>query len=215
MIIETLVVGPLQVNCYIVGDEKTREVIVIDPGGDARDILSMLQQHHLTVTAIVNTHAHFDHLFALNEVRAATRAPFLLHTDEEPVLAMAQASALLFGMRIAKPAPADRLLREGDEVSAGAITLKVLHTPGHSPVGICLLHDKSVFVGDTLFQAGIGRTDLPGGDYATLMRSILDKLFPLPDDTVVYPGHGPATTMGDEKRWNPFLRSLTTGQWEV
>jgi glyoxylase-like metal-dependent hydrolase (beta-lactamase superfamily II) len=215
MIIETLVVGPLQVNCYIVGDEKTREVIVIDPGGDARDILSMLQQHHLTVTAIVNTHAHFDHLFALNEVRAATRAPFLLHTDEEPVLAMAQASALLFGMRIAKPAPADRLLREGDEVSAGAITLKVLHTPGHSPGGICLLHDKSVFVGDTLFQAGIGRTDLPGGDYATLMRSIRDKLFPLPDDTVVYPGHGPATTMGDEKRWNPFLRSLTTGQWEV
>jgi glyoxylase-like metal-dependent hydrolase (beta-lactamase superfamily II) len=175
----------------------------------------MLQQHHLTVTAIVNTHAHFDHLFALNEVRAATRAPFLLHTDEEPVLAMAQASALLFGMRIAKPAPADRLLREGDEVSAGAITLKVLHTPGHSPGGICLLHDKSVFVGDTLFQAGIGRTDLPGGDYATLMRSIRDKLFPLPDDTVVYPGHGPATTMGDEKRWNPFLRSLTTGQWEV
>lgn len=215
MIIETLVVGPLQVNCYIVGDEKTREVIVIDPGGDARDILSMLQQHHLTVTAIVNTHAHFDHLFALNEVRAATRAPFLLHTDEEPVLAMAQASALLFGMRIAKPAPADRLLREGDEVSAGAITLKVLHTPGHSQGGICLLHDKSVFVGDTLFQAGIGRTDLPGGDYATLMRSIRDKLFPLPDDTVVYPGHGPATTMGDEKRWNPFLRSLTTGQWEV
>ena len=215
MILETRLVGPLGVNCYIVGDEQTREALVIDPGGNARDILDTLRHGRLQLVAIVATHAHFDHLLALDEVRAQTRAPFFIHADEVPVLETAQIGAQFFGFAMPQPAPADRLLHEGDEVRAGSVALKVLHTPGHSPGGICLLHDKSVFVGDTLFQGGIGRVDLPGGDYATLMRSIRDKLLTLPDDTVVYPGHGDATTIGEERQLNPFLRPLITGQWYV
>lgn len=215
MILETLVVGPLGVNCYIVGDDKTRQVVVIDPGGNAREILDTLRHGRLTPVAIVATHAHFDHLLALDEVRAQTRAPFLLHANEAPVLATATIGAQFFGFAIPQPAPADRLLHEGDEVRAGSIALKVLHTPGHSPGGICLLRDQCVFVGDTLFQGGIGRVDLPGGDYAALMRSIRDKLLTLPDDTAVYPGHGDATTIGEERQLNPFLHPLRTGRWTV
>ena len=215
MILETLLVGPLGVNCYIVGDDKTREALVIDPGGNARDVLDTLRHGRLRLVAIVATHAHFDHLLALDEVRAQTRAPFLIHADEAQVLANAATGALFFGFTMRQPAPADRLVREGDEVRAGSVSLKVLHTPGHSPGGICLLYEKCVFVGDTLFQGGIGRVDLPGGDYATLMRSIRDQLLTLPDDTIVYPGHGDATTIGEERQLNPFLRPLITGQWYV
>src|SRR5574341_395800 len=210
MILERLVVGPLGVNCYILGDDAAREAFVIDPGGNARDILNALQQHQLKVSAIVNTHAHFDHVVALDEIRAATGAPFMIHVDEADMLAKAQASAALFGLAIPLQKPADRLLHEGDELNAGKISLKVLHTPGHTPGEICLLNGKNLFVGDTLFQGSIGRTDFPGGDYGTLMRSIRDKLFPLPDDTVVYPGHGPSTTLREEKALNPFLRPLMT-----
>ncbi len=215
MILQTLLVGPLGVNCYILGDEKTHEAIIIDPGGNARDILNTLQRTGLKATAIVNTHAHFDHIIALNEVRAATHAPFMLHADEVPILAAAQASAGMFGMHVAQPAPVDRLLNDGDEVKVGNLVLHVLHTPGHTPGGICLQHGNQVFVGDTLFQGSIGRTDLPGGDYATLMRSIRNKLLPLADDTMIYPGHGQATTLGEEKQLNPFVRPLITGRWNV
>lgn len=215
MLLETLVVGPLGVNCYLVGDDKTRETLVIDPGGDARAILDTLRHGRLTPVAIIATHAHFDHLLALEEVRKQTRAPFLLHADEAPALANASIGARLFGFVFGQPAPADRLLREGDQVRVGALAFKVLHTPGHSPGGMCLLYDNCVFVGDTLFQGGIGRTDLPGGDYATLLRSIRDKLLTLPDDTRVYPGHGDATTIGEERQLNPFLQPLRTGQWNV
>ncbi len=232
MILERLVVGPLGVNCYILGDDAAREAFVIDPGGNARDILNALQLHQLKVSAIVNTHAHFDHVVALDEIRAATGAPFMIHVDEADMLAKAQASAALFGLAIPLQKPADRLLHDGDELNAGKISLKVLHTPGHTPGGICLLNGKVraqyiadtaipsgieplLFAGDTLFQGSIGRTDFPGGDYAALMRSIRDKLFPLPDDTVVYPGHGSSTTLREEKTLNPFLRPLMTGEWNV
>jgi hydroxyacylglutathione hydrolase len=215
MILETLMVGPLGVNCYVVGDDKTREAIVIDPGGDAQEILDTLRHGRLKLAAIVATHAHFDHLIALDEVRAQTRAAFLIHADEVPVLETVQMGARLFGFSMPPPAPADRLLREGDEVRVGSVAFQVLHTPGHSPGGICLRHAQSVFVGDTLFQGGIGRVDLPGGDYATLMRSIRDKLLTLPDNTLVYPGHGNATTIGAERQLNPFLRPLRTGEWYV
>jgi len=215
MILQTLVVGPLAVNCYIVGDETTRAAIVIDPGGNARDILDTLRREQLKPTAIVNTHAHFDHLLALNEVRAKTGVPFMLHADEAQVLTSAQLGAGMFGFAMAQPAPADQLLREDDHVRVGTLAFKVLHTPGHTPGGLCLLSDKCVFVGDTLFRGSIGRADLPGGDYATLMRSIRDKLLTLPDDTVVYPGHMDATTIGEERQLNPFLRPLATGRWEV
>jgi glyoxylase-like metal-dependent hydrolase (beta-lactamase superfamily II) len=215
MILETLIVGPLGVNCYVVGDEKTREAMVIDPGGDTRDILDVLRREQLKVVAIVATHAHFDHLFALDELRATTRAPFVLHADEAAMLDNATLGARLFGFMFKQPAPAERLVREGDEVRVGSLAFRVLHTPGHSPGGMCLLRERIVFVGDTLFQGGIGRTDLPGGDYGTLMRSIRDKLLTLPDDTIVYPGHGDATTIGEEKQLNPFLQPLRTGVWYV
>lgn len=215
MILETLVVGPLLVNCYLVGDEKTREALVIDPGGDARKIIDSIKKLQLSIVAIVNTHAHFDHVGALNAVRDFTGAPFMLHEAEVPVLGSAPMSAAMFGLSIANPKPADRLLREGDQVKAGSIALKVLHTPGHTPGGICLLEGQHVFVGDTLFQGSIGRTDFPGGDYGTLMASIRDKLLPLPDATIVHAGHGAATTIGAEKQFNPFVRPLITGRWMV
>lgn len=215
MIIETLTVGPLAVNCYIVGDEKTREAAIIDPGGNARDILDTLRREQLKPIAIVNTHAHFDHILALTEIRAQTRAPFYLHIDEAKVLASAQLGAGMLGFAMPQPAPAERLLNNGDEVKVGAIVLKVLHTPGHTPGGICLLCDGHVFVGDTLFQGSIGRTDLPGGDYGILMGSIRDKLMTLPNETIVHPGHGDSTTIGEERQLNPFLRPLTTGRWTV
>ncbi|MBI3914278.1 MAG: MBL fold metallo-hydrolase [Chloroflexi bacterium] len=215
MFLETMVVGPLGVNCYLVGDDTKRDVIVIDPGGDARKILDALAKRDLRVSAIVNTHAHFDHVGALTEIREATHAPFMLHADDVQLLAYAQQSAAMFGLAIPQPTPPEKLLQEGETITVNALSLRVLHTPGHTPGGICLLYDKYVFVGDTLFQGSIGRTDLPGGDYGTLMKSIGDKLFPLPDETIVYPGHGPATTMRDEKLLNPFLRPLMTGQWNV
>ncbi len=215
MILETLLVGPLGVNCYILADEKSKEGIVIDPGGNAGEILSVIKRLQIRVRAIVNTHAHFDHVLALSEVRAATHAPFLLHADDVPLLSAAQASAGSFGVYVSQPEPPDQLVKEGDEVVAGEIKLHVLHTPGHSPGAICLADPTRVFVGDTLFEGSIGRTDLPGGDYATLMSSIRDKLLSLPDSTVVYPGHGSSTTIGQEKTLNPFIRPLITGRWNV
>ncbi len=215
MIIETLTVGPLAVNCYIIGDEKTREAAIIDPGGNARDILDTLRREQLKTIAIVNTHAHFDHVIALNEVRAQTHAPFYLHTDEAKVLAGAQFGASMFGFAMSQPAPAEHLLKDGDEVKIGSLSLRVFHTPGHTPGGICLLCDGHVFVGDTLFQGSIGRTDLPGGDYGMLMGSIRDKLLTLSNETTVHPGHGDSTTIGEERQLNPFLRPLITGRWTV
>jgi glyoxylase-like metal-dependent hydrolase (beta-lactamase superfamily II) len=215
MILDVLLVGPLGVNCYILGDEHTRQAVVIDPGGNPREILKTIEKRALKIIAIVNTHAHFDHVLALTEVRAATGAPFLLHAGEAQILASAQMSGAMFGMAMRQPAPPDRLLNDGDTIPVGALRLKVLHTPGHTPGGICLLFDNRVIVGDTLFQSGIGRTDFPGGDYATLMTSIRDKLLTLPDETIVYPGHGPATTIGEERALNPFLRPFATGQWDV
>lgn len=215
MILDVLLIGPLGVNCYILGDEHTRQAVVIDPGGNPREILKTIEKRALKIIAIVNTHAHFDHVLALTEVRAATGAPFLLHAGEAQILASAQMSGAMFGMAMRQPAPPDRLLNDGDTIPVGALRLKVLHTPGHTPGGICLLFDNRVIVGDTLFQSGIGRTDFPGGDYATLMTSIRDKLLTLPDETIVYPGHGPATTIGEERALNPFLRPFATGQWDV
>jgi len=215
MFLERLMVGPLGVNCYIVGDDRTREVIVIDPGGNARDILDVIRQGNLRVAAMVNTHTHFDHILALTEIRDKTSAPFWIHADEAQVLASAQFGASMFGFAMAQPKPAERLLKDGELLTVGSESIKVLHTPGHTPGGICLLGDKFVIVGDTLFQGSIGRTDLPGGDYGALMASIRDKLMTLPDETIVYPGHGDATTIGEERRSNPFLRPFVTGVWEV
>jgi hydroxyacylglutathione hydrolase len=204
MIIRSMPVGPLQANCYIVGCEQTRHAAVIDPGGDADQILLALAKDKLTLKAIINTHGHFDHVGANRSLKKASGAELMIHPDDAPMLSQLSSGAAMWGIRSEdSPAP-DRLLEDGDTVQVGDIEFKVFHTPGHSPGGICLYAGQAVFVGDTLFAGSIGRTDFPGGDYNTLIRSIQTKLFLLPDDTVVYAGHMGPTTIGREKKHNPF-----------
>lgn len=205
MILMRLIVGPLQVNCYILADEKTKEAVVIDPGDDAQDLLNIIRSKDLKVKYIVNTHAHFDHVGANRDLQEATGAEILLHEADASLLNASTDQAVMFGMKAPSSPPADRYLKHGDLVTAGEVSLKVLHAPGHSSGGICLLEDGIVFSGDALFAGSIGRTDLPGGDLMTLINSIQSNLLTLPDDTRVFPGHGPDTTIGAEKKENPFL----------
>ena len=205
MILIRLVVGPLQVNCFILADEKTKDAVVIDPGDDAQDILKIIRDKDLKVRYIVNTHGHFDHVGANKAIKDATGAELLIHEGDAPVMASAPKHSLAFGMNSVSSPPADRYVKHGDVIAAGEVSLKVLHTPGHSPGGICLREQGMVFTGDALFAGSIGRTDLPGGDLMTLLRSIKTNLLILPDDTKVFSGHGPASTIGDERLENPFL----------
>jgi len=206
MIIHSMPVGPLQANCFIVGCDATRQAAVIDPGGDVDKILLALAKDKLTLKAIINTHGHFDHVSANKALKKASGADLMIHPLDAPMLAQLARGAAMWGMRSEdSPAP-DRLLEDGDTVTVGQIQFKVLHTPGHTPGGISLHADQAVFVGDTLFAGSIGRTDFPGGDFDTLIRSIHTKLFTLPDDTAVYTGHMEATTIGKEKKYNPFCR---------
>lgn len=199
-------VGPLACNCYVVGDAESREAVVIDPGGDADELAEFLAGSNLTVTEIVATHAHFDHIIAAEHLRRLTGAPFRLHDRDRPLLDWMQESGRLFlGIELPPPPDVDRAAPEGDRVSAGAVSLEVLHTPGHSPGSISLVHESALFSGDTLFAGSIGRTDLPGGDGDALVGAVRHKLFALEDDLRVYPGHGPATTIGEERRSNPFV----------
>jgi hydroxyacylglutathione hydrolase len=209
MILQGFPVGPVGANCYIVGDDITREVFVIDPGDEADRILETLRRLHGRPAALVNTHGHFDHLQAVDAVRRATGAPFWIHEAERDTLEQGPARARsLFGLDLPPSPIPDRWLAEGDRLAIGSLTLTVYHTPGHSPGGVCLVGDGIAFVGDTLFAGSIGRTDLPGGDLDTLLASIARVLLPLPDETTCYPGHGPETTIGDEVRTNPFLAPL-------
>lgn len=199
-------VGPLGCNCYIVGDLEQRQAVVIDPGGDAQDLIDFIDEQLLVVTAIVATHAHFDHVLAAEALRAHTGAPFLMHDDDKPVLEWLEESGRLFlGVELGPPPEVDTSISEGDEVRAGDSTLQVIHTPGHSPGSISLATEGMLFAGDTLFQGSIGRSDLPGGNGALLTSSIRDKLFKLEGDIVVLPGHGPATTLEQEMAHNPFV----------
>ncbi len=199
-------VGPLACNCYIVGDRAAKQAVVIDPGGDADELIAFLADQHLTVTAVVATHAHFDHVIAAEQVVAQTGAPFHLHSDDKPLLDWMQASAQMFlGLELGPPPDVDTSPGEGDVLRAGAVELTVVHTPGHSPGSISLVHEEAIFSGDTLFAGSVGRTDLPGGDMNALVGAIRHKLFSLDEDLPVYPGHGPATTIGHEKRYNPFV----------
>ena len=203
--ITRLVVGPLQVNCYILSDPKTSEAVVIDPGDDGSEILKVVKSRGLTVRYIVNTHAHFDHVGANRQVKDATGAEILIHKEDDPLLGQTADQARMFGMTAPSSPRADRYVKHGDVITAGEISLRVLHTPGHSSGGISLAGEGVVFTGDALFAGSIGRTDLPGGDLMTLIASIKDNLMTLPDGTVVLSGHGPDSTIGEERRENPFL----------
>jgi hydroxyacylglutathione hydrolase len=200
-----LVVGPIQSNCYILGCERTREAAVIDPGGDADRILITLAKDKLRCLYIINTHGHFDHSADNKRLKEVTGAQLLIHPADAPMILHQSMGGGMWGLHVDNSPPPDRYLGEGDIITFGDISLKVLHTPGHSPGGISLVTDKMVFVGDTLFAGSIGRTDFPGGDEEGLLRNVRSKIFPLGDDVVVYPGHGPKTTVGRERKTNPFF----------
>ena len=206
MILKKLVVGPFASNCYIVGSESSKEGMIIDPGDEAEVILGNVKDLGLDIKSIVLTHGHIDHIGALKEVKEATGAEVAIHADDAQALQENSVSAM-FGLSYPTPLPADRLLKGGDSMDIGDLHFLVVYTPGHSPGGICLVGQGVVFSGDTLFHYGIGRYDLPGGSYSQLMNSIHTKLMILSDNTIVYPGHGPDTTIGTERRNNPFLRS--------
>ena len=206
MLLHTLQVGMLQTNCYIVGCEETRQAVIIDPGGDGQRILGVVRREKLQVRYVLNTHAHFDHIAANAEVVAATGAPLALHPAELAIL-QEGGGARWFGVDI-NPSPAPALeLADGQELVIGHLSLRVLHLPGHSPggVGFHLPESQAVFSGDVLFADGVGRADLPGGAWAALQDSVRRVLFGLPEETQVYPGHGPATSIGHEKRYNPWF----------
>jgi len=206
VIIKKLEVGPIMANCFIVGCESTKEAVVIDPGDDADRILMTLAKSGLKVKYLINTHGHFDHVGANKRMKEVTGAEIAVHPDDEPMFHELSRSAMMFGLSAENSPPADIRLNDGDEITFGKITLKVIHTPGHSKGGICLYTKGHLFAGDTLFAGSIGRTDLAGGDYDTMISSIKEKLLILDPDTIVYTGHGPETTIGNEKRMNPFLR---------
>ncbi|MGM0453194.1 MAG: MBL fold metallo-hydrolase [Thermodesulfobacteriota bacterium] len=206
MILKVLALGPIMANCYILGCDRTKEAAVIDPGDEPDRVLMALAEEKLTVKYILNTHGHFDHVGGNNRMKKATGAELIIHADDAPMLDSLNTAASAFGLSAENSPPPDRTVDEGDALTFGDITLKVIHTPGHSPGGISFHSDGMVFVGDALFAGSIGRTDFPGGDFNTLIASIKNKLFALGDDTKVYTGHGPTTTIAQEKQGNPFLR---------
>ncbi len=208
MILKGLVVGPFASNCYIIGSESGKEGMIIDPGDDAGAILGVVNDEGLKIGIIALTHNHIDHIGALKEVGEVTGAEVAVHADDAGSL-QEQAVDTMFGLSYPPPAPPDRLLKGGDSIDVGDLHFLVLHTPGHSPGSICLVGEGVVFSGDTLFRFSVGRTDIAGGSYSQLMNSIHTKLMVLPSNTIVYPGHGPETTIGVERQSNPFLQRLT------
>jgi len=207
MIHEILPVGPLRCNCSIIGDESTREAMVIDPGDEIEDVLALVGKHNLQVKQIVITHAHIDHVGGAMKLRAATGAPILLNQNDYTLLNMIDMQAAWIGVPAPGKIEIDRSVTTGEAVSAGSHTAQILHTPGHTEGSICLYFEaeKKLIAGDTLFSGSIGRTDLPGGSMQKIMRSLHNTVMSLPDDTVVVPGHGELTTIGEERESNPFL----------
>ncbi|MBX7153191.1 MBL fold metallo-hydrolase [bacterium] len=206
MILKTLTVGPFQENCYIFGDTATKTGAIIDPGDEADWIIETAQQTGLQFKFILNTHAHIDHIGAVQAVKDALKIPFYLHKSELPVLQHAPQSAAMFGIRLNAVPEVDVFYDTNLPITLGQLSVNLFFTPGHSPgsVSLYLPSEKIVFGGDVLFNGSIGRTDLPGGNFDTLIHSIKTHLFTLPDDVIVYPGHGPETTIGYEKKYNPF-----------
>ncbi len=211
MIFEQLTVGAFQCNCFILGCETSREALVIDPGDALPQISARLADQNLTVTAIVTTHAHLDHVGAMSGLAEATGAPTCMHRDDQFLYDHLAMQATAFGLPTPPSGPIERYLSDGDVIQWGAHQAEVLHTPGHTPGSLCFSVPEvdQLFSGDTLFKGSVGRTDLWGGDQPQLLQSIQQRLLPLPDDTTVWPGHGAATQMGLERERNPFLIGLT------
>ena len=208
MRIKRIVVGALETNCYIISCEETGEAVVVDPGAEPDRVLRETQG--LEVVAIVDTHGHYDHVGANGQVKKATGADVWIHPSDGNMLTDGNlnGSAMFLGAPVTVP-PADRFLGEGEEIRFGRLSMRAIHTPGHSPGSASLFVDGHLFCGDVLFRGSVGRWDLPGGSFGELMRSITEKLLPLGDDVVVHPGHGPETTIGWERRYNPFLTDGT------
>jgi hydroxyacylglutathione hydrolase len=207
MIQKALTVGLLEVNCYILADEETKEAVVIDPGGDEDEILGVLKDHGLNLKLIIDTHGHFDHVDANQPLKKATGAQIAIHEADGASLSQPSQEAMFFTGNRLRTSEADILLKEGDILTFGKYRLKVLHTPGHTPGGISLVLEDHpyVYVGDLLFAGSIGRTDFPGGSFEALIAAVKTKIFPLGDNYTVYPGHGPVTTVGQERQYNPFF----------
>lgn len=206
MFIETLVVGALQENSYVLACEETHEAAIIDPGAEPERIYQVITTQGLTLKYVLNTHGHLDHTGGVATIVAQSGVPFLMHQADMFLLHHFQDDPLQIYLQAEQPPTPTRFIQDGEEIALGNLTIAVLHTPGHTPGSVCFQVDDVIFGGDTLLPNSIGRTDLPGGDYHQLLQSIHEKLLPLDDAVRVYCGHGPATTIGHERQYNPFLK---------
>ncbi len=205
MILEKIVVGPLEVNCYLIGCEKTCDAAIIDPGDEINVIIRALKRHEMKLRYILLTHGHVDHLTQLEKLKNSTQAHVFMHQADLFLLKNLSIQAAMFGLPDPGNPKPDSFVSGGDILTLGELKIKVLHTPGHSPGSVVYHSEDHLFVGDLIFSGSIGRTDLPGGDYEVLIRSVQQNIFTLKDEVNIHPGHGPATTVGQEKRFNPFF----------
>lgn len=209
MILEKIIVGPFQENCYVIGDEETGDGALIDPGDEGARIALAVEHTNLEIGQIILTHSHIDHIGAVAQLADEYACPVLLHAEAEPMLKQAPTQAMMMGLKFSKVPNVDRHIEDEETLKVGGLTLKSLYTPGHAPghLAFYIENEGMVISGDALFAGSVGRVDLPGGSMEVLMQSINERLLTLPDETVVHPGHGPETTIGNEKSYNPFLRN--------